>query len=607
MARSGPFASRDLHALFRLCGYLLTAGDAARTPGALAMQPLQRWRSVDILGLADALPEPVRQMFVAGSDLEDRAAAFAEAWGHRLAEVGIALAPERTLELLTTGASLITRADLAIFDDEQALLDLEELSNFVNGYLQSMPRRFVPGSHPDEHNRRFRAYQRRRNGIDAPVFSPSTLVRRQAPEVHELFDLTASLLVDEPSAIRRTALALAVAVGRPMDATVVDQFTLTMTVGCIWRSMQEFPKGTKVHPLLGRRPEQSPETWDVALRVTQMTMETLARPRRFSSDPASVQLPSASTVAGATLDGPSLHSLQQLHHYVQAHAAWSASREPGTSDDLRTFHAFYLGSESDRLSIPELVANLAPDARTVVAHANALIARDRPLTPLAQEIAVALGDTSLIEDVELTLTTAVQWLAGRPLGEPSGAVRIDLAEQPLPATVAPFATTRQRDAEALLDLGAAVAELVRFGHSLTDGKGTPEGWWRSLHTRSAVPNMPSSLELLHRLPDRSKELLRAHRALLALSEGDDFAHAPRALASALGRLHEQPCVRTLAVALSVGVAWSHLETSGADVASDTLMGVSPATSSERLAFTRARAQLDWGLQEMLHTDAVIGV
>lgn len=602
MAQSGPFAPSDLHAFVRTCGYLLTAGKAAMLAGApgLELGPRDRWRRIDVLAMIDDLPPAARRTFTSAGGLEERSSLVRE-HQHLLGEAGIELSLARTLELLDTGAALIERPRLALFTDEEGLLAVEQLTRFVNSYAMGAPRRVPELTTPDPHNRRFRAFQRRLHGIGVPVYGPSVIIGQEPPSTHELLDFVDQALTNDARSIRRTAMAIAARAGRPMDATAVDQLTLAMVVAWAWRGISAFPEDPCTHPLLGARPNDGAQAarWDVALRLAQMAVASLARPRPHTSDPNLVHAPSLVPVAGIALDGPSLHSLHRFHQYVEAHDAWIASHG---HDDFRGFHLHYTGSDTDRASKPQLIANLADGARDVIADVNALLARSRPISTVARSLAAALGDRTMEAALERTLRTAVEWLKG-----PDGTVAIDLTSSTVPEAVAAFSQASPRDAEALLDLGAAVVELVRFGSTLSADGRAPAGWWRGLHTRTNAGSLPSSMDLLGRLPPGARSLIQEHRALLATPTRQDFVHAPRALASALGRLHEQPCIRTLAIALAVGVAWAQLEGSAEAAPTDTLMGADGTSETERYLLTRAKAQLDWGLQELLHTDSIIGV
>lgn len=622
MAQFGPVLTRsEVDALFKFLRLVLAVGDAGREPETLAQRPVDRWAEYGVEAAVRRLPRSVVPLFARHgwhrmSDQIEPAAAITDVTdalrfhGHALTESQLQL-------LLIAGAYWVEPNEHSGFGDDKALAAIEELNGLVNGYAQSLPLRRVPGEEPDAANRNFRAYQRRRYGYDTTVRSPQALVRRLPTAAQELIDTYADRLVyGSPEAAFTFAATVAVALGRPLDETIARQLDLTFATSIMWRGMNRFPDDNHVHPLIGARTPDNEHEWDAVAPVIAEALEFLAGPDVDSSDPSLVHTPSRAPVASVELDAKSLAALHRLDDYVNAFAAWlrhGAGSTVAPSERIAAFDRAWRGEGRARAtSGPRVLASLPPGAVKVVACFDALIARGRRGDEVALDLARALGDESWAPRMRRTLNVAAAWLNGelsKLETQQSGTdvMPSDHHEQSNEhdAELELFRSARQRDAEALLDFGAAIAEIVRLGRSVGANEKTPPGWWTKFHS-DELTGASSPAELLDRLPEGSHELLALHAKLLESEHLGDLSATPRALASALDRMGEELCVRTLAVALSVGAIWSSIELPEGSP-SDTLLGVDPERPWERYVCGRAQAQLEWGLQELFRTDTVIGV
>jgi hypothetical protein len=281
------------------------------------------------------------------------------------------------------------------------------------------------------------------------------------------------------------------------------------------------------------------------------------------------------------------------------------------SADMRlpVFDAQYRRTQKPVRTGAQIVAALTPSAMKVVANAGSLLARGRNIDPAAVEMALALGGKNNAKRCHRTLVTAIAWLSGQLSKMESAQAEVRPVSQPSVDDVLlkPFREAKQREAEALLDLGASIAELVRFSQTLDSSRQTPAGWWAKFHRPATDGDSLTSQHLLARLPQGSRKLLAQQARVFAHVRMDDITASSSALASTLGRDGELLCVRTLAVALSAGAVWAHRGHLSNEPPSDTLLGVEPTTSKDRYFCGRAHKQLEWGLQELLQTDTVVGV
>jgi hypothetical protein len=609
------FPREDLDALGVFLRMVREVGDPSRRASVMEAPPAQRWAPFKPEKLAARLPGRVSHLLARygwqqtssterNDGLVQDLEALLEQAGHRLSGAELHA-------VLTAAAFWVDPPAQSVFHDEKALVAFEEFVSFVSGYAQSLPAQFAPGEHGDGANRRFRAYQRRRNGQETPTRTPKVMVKRLPFAAQEIVDAYADQLqYSPPKAAFVLAEYLAVALGRPLDALYARQIEITLATSIAWRTIAEFPVAATpgAHPLLGARPEQDPELWDIAQARVDAALVHLQQ--AGSSLDSFIGQPAALTpVLGVELDAPSLQSLQTLDDYVNAFHAWSRS-EAGKAvlpeQRLVTFDQQFRRTRKPVRTGAQLVAALLPSAMKVVANAGSLLARGRNIEPAAVEMALALGGKNSAPRCHRTLTTAVAWLNGQTSKMESGitgnapAVMDD-------AVLEPFRSARQRDAEALLDMGASIAELVRFSQTLDSAPHAPGGWWIKFHREDISDGSPASRQLLARLPDGSRKLLQQQARVLTNPRLDEVTSAAQALASTLGRDGEVLCVRTLAIALSCGVVWENRERLSQHRVSDTLLGIEASTSKDRYFCGRAQKQLEWGLQELLQTESVVGV
>lgn len=609
------FPREDLDALGAFIALLREAGDPARRSELLDLTPSQRWAPFKPEKMAARLPGRVSHLLARygwhQSSSSERNEGLVEEITALFASAGHDLEPSELHSVLIAAAFWVDPPAQTLFADEKALMAFEEFINFVSGYAQSLPTQFAETEHPDGANRRFRAYQRRRNGQDTPTRTPKVMIKRLPFAAQELVNTYADQLVfSAPQVAFAIAESVAVALGRPLDSVYTRQVEVTLAAALAWRHIGEFPLNEDggVHPLLGARPESDSEVWDAAkLRVdaAMVHLKQVAQtPASFLGQPAAL-----TPVLGVELDAQALQSLQTLDDYVNAFASWIRAGDGKAIDAqmrLSRFDAQYRRTQKPVRSGAQLVAALSPSAMTVVANAGALLARGRNIEPAAVEMALALGGKNNAPRCHRTLVTAVAWLNGQPSKMEADAR--SAAQQLSDVTVLqPFKAAKQRDAEALLDLGASIAELVRFSKTLGSDGDTPSGWWLKFHREDVRGGVPTSQQLLTRLPEGSRKLLWQQARVFANPRVDDLTASARALASTLGRDGEILCVRTLAVALSAGVVWANRERITLEAPSDTLLGVEPATSKDRYFCGRAQKQLEWGLQELLQTDTAVGV
>lgn len=611
------FPREDLDALGAFIALLREAGAPARRASMLDMTPTQRWAPFKPEKMAGRLPGRVSHLLSRygwhQANTNERNEGLVDEISALLAESGHRLDAGQLHDVLIAAAFWVDPPAQSLFVDEKALIGFEEFVNFVAGYAQTLPAQFPPSAHPDEANRRFRAYQRRRNGQDSSTRTPKVLIKRLPFAAQEIVNTYADQLVyGNAKSAFVIAEYLAVALGRPMDALYARQIELTLATSLAWRFIGEFPTADKgdVHPLLGIRPDFDAETWDAAKQRVDLALDYL---KRAAKPESMLGQPKALTpVLGVELDAAALQSLQVLDDYVSAFAGWMRAGEgKSVAPEMRlpAFDSQFRRTQKPARVGAQIVAALTPNAMKVVANAGALLARGRNIEPAAVELALAMGGKNNAKRAHRTLITAVAWLNGQlSKMEMAHAEPTSLPQAADDAVLLkPFAEAQQRDAEALLDLGASIAELVRFGQSLDPSHQTPTGWWAKFHRSTANADFLTSQQLLARLPDGSRRLLSQQARVLANARMDDVTASARALASTLGRDGEVVCVRTLAVALSAGVVWAHRSHLTHEPPSDTLLGVEPTTSKDRYFCGRAHKQLEWGLQELLQTESVVGV
>lgn len=579
------------------------------------MTPDERWAPFRVDDVVASLPPAVGKVFAkfgwhrwtsspASSQVVDELSEL-------MKEAGRPLSTARIRSLLVAGAYLIDPSEPEGLSDSRGMAALEDAVNFVNGYLQSLPPRRLPNAPEDPWNRAFRSYQRRRHGYDATTRSPQMFFKK-LPDVAQnvVEQYTNHLLYESEEIATNYAATIAVALGRPIDPTIVNQLEIALATLSVWRDMAHFPKAAESHPLLGEPSDTDPELWQTAAAVVARCMYALEHLDESDgwSNPALVHAPSRVPVASVDLDAQSLFELQRLVDYVNTFASWLKVADNNglpASERLTLFDRSFSSNPLANTTGADLIAELPPRAMRLIANFDALKAREKSGRETAVELATALGDKDLAPNCHRMLDTAVAWLNGDfSKLETGGEESTELSEEDLELLV-PFQSASQREAEALLDLGAAITELVRFSRTLGSGS-TPEGWWIKFHKRS-LGGIPTPRELLERLPDGSRRLLQQQLKLLQSEHFGDLTTAPSALAGRLGREEETVCVRTLAVALSVGTVWAAIERLSKGVRGDTLLGAEPEGARERFVCARAQAQVEWGLQELLRTNSAVGV
>jgi hypothetical protein len=609
------FPREDLDALDAFVRILREAGDPSRRSSTLGVSPSQRWSPFKPEKMAARLPGRVSHVLARygwqQTSSSSRNDGLLQEVETLLEQCGHSFSGSELHDVLMAAAFWVDPPAQSVFHDEKALAAFEEFVSFVSGYAQSLPVQFAEGEHVDGANRRFRAYQRRRHGQDAPTRSPKVMIKRLPFAAQEIIDAYGDqLLYATPKAAFVLAEYLAVALGRPLDPLYAHQIEITLATATAWRTITEFPRTdeTNAHALLGSRPDESTELFDAARQRVDAALAHVKQSGQtsesFLGQPAAL-----SPVLGVDLDAPSLQSLQTLDDYVNAFHAWCRS-EAGKAVQprrrLATFDAQFRRTRKPVRTGAQLVAALLPSAMKVVANAGALLARGRNIEPAAVEMALALGGKNSAPRCHRTLVTAVAWLNGQTSkmeSDPAGVKPSALDD----IVLQPFRSAKQRDAEALLDLGASIAEFVRFSQSLDDTLHAPAGWWTKFHRQDVSDGSPASRQLLARLPEGSRRLLQHQARVFSNPRLDDVTSAARALASTLGRDGEVLCVRTLAIALSCGVVWANRDQLSRHTISDTLLGAEPATSKDRYFCGRAQKQLEWGLQELLQSETVVGV
>ncbi len=605
----------DVDALWAYLQLFVTAGEAARERETLGFKPSERWNPFNPAKAAARLPKAVADLVGhygwsrAGSEQQQEA--VASAISELLAKNIHWISDTDLRGALLAGAFWVDSLKHPATSDDISLAALEAFSDAVNGFVQSLPLRRVPNEHADAQNRRFRAYQRRIHGYESSTRSPQMLVKRLPRSAQELLEAYEDhLLFESPEAAHAFAATIAVAIGRPVDETLAYQLDLAMATSLVWRDISELPNDQDSHPLLGNRFVDDDRRWDAAAIAVEKALSFLNEPSENSSDPKLVQRAALTPVAGIMLDAESLASIARLDDYLACFAAWirlGPGLDMAPEDRLPAFDLYFYSDDYGAVAGAEIIANLPTTAIKLIATVDALVTRRKGGPEVAEELAVALGDKALAARYWRTLHTAAAWLNGElsvmekveAPEKPHGRRRVERHE------LSSFSNARQRDAEAILDLGASIAELVRFSHTLTANAETPKGWWQKFHNRE-LASIPTPRQLLERLPEGSQQLLRLHREILTSEHFGELTRVPKALASVLGRDSEILCVRTLAVGLAAGAIWSDLEEISKGRRSDSLLGADPTQPEERYACGRAQAQLQWGLQELLESASVVG-
>jgi hypothetical protein len=621
LGESNALTDDELDALRTLVRTVLAAGAAGRTSASKDKSPTQRWEPFAVSVATENLPPKVLHLLVRygwhRSGYDARSSQAVEDLVVTVAGASKHLDHEQAHQALVAASFWADPPMQSVFSDEKALRAIEDLCTFMTGYVMSLPKVFTSSDHADVINRRFRACQRRHNGTDAPTRTPKAMIRRLPLAAQQLLDdYGYNLTNDAP----RTAFALAeitaVALGRPMDPLLVHELDMTFAVAQHWRTLTDFPEpvpGDSIQAMLGERPVDA-RTWELAAtRVREARAMLQSPPRRF--DPFFNQPDAQLTVAGVHLNARSLMSLQQIENYVQTFGAWARSgdgKSVDPEDRLAVFDALHEDSVDVNTTGADVVSRLTPDAMKVIANTGSLLERGKNIEHIAVELATALGDKHMAAQCFRTLVASAAWLNGQSTRMERSTSRKDKPQPMDESLLAPFAAASQHEAESLLDLGASISELVRFSRDVDHGSregdgGAPPGWWLQFHRQEHSTGTPTAATLLARLPDGSRRLLAQQARVLASATSTDITASARVLASALGREGEVVCIRTLAVALAAGVAWTYRKRLSTRGPADTLLGVQPSTPKDRYFCGRAQEQLEWGLQELLHSDTVVGV
>jgi hypothetical protein len=497
----------------------------------------------------------------------------------------------------------------------KTLVAIEEFSSLVNAYVQSLPMRVDAETQPDVANRYFRAMQRRRYGMDATLREPRSLAKRLPMDAQHIVDTYSDqLFYGTRDAARRYGATVAAALGRPIDDTVVNQLEIALATAIMWRNNHGLPEDNSHDPIIGPRTFENEHEWGPISEVVDGALDALASRDNNTSDPALVHKAALVPVGDVQLDGPSLSGLQRLDDYIHLFATWILQGDGRTvpaGDRLRVFDNRLRGADGNSVTNgAHLLGSLPGPALKVIANVDALQARNRSADSVANELAMALGDTSWSKRLGRSLSVAAAWLNSElsPIERAYAPDVVEISADDDPARQVDLdflIEATPRSAESLLDLGASVVELVRFSRTLGRDGHTPPGWWQRFHMQQ-LGNVPTPNQLLERLPDGARSILHKYAVVLESPRLGDVTIAPRALARALGRENEVLCVRTLAVALSVGAIWNDFALAEG-VSHDSLLGTEPEQQRERFVCGRAQVQLQWGLQEMLQSDSIVGV
>ena len=509
MAPSGPvFSTFELKALIAYVQVFLHAAEVARGSKFDGLSPTERWKPFGPNKAAKALPPRVDNLFARYAWHRAGAPAASNAIAHDLMEGlsanGFDICDVQLDGALVAGAYWLNPPKDAIFNDAEGLLALERFVGLVNGYMQTLPPRFAPNEHPDSRNQRFRAYQRRRNGDGASTRPPNAIVRRFPVALGELLDAYQSQLLEtSPEAAGLLASNVAVALCRPVDVVAAAQVEIALASALIWRNLSDFPVSPKSHALLGERPEgEGAELWNAAASRIADAHRRITTNKTPAVGPKALQTAAGNLVGSIDLDAVSLDALSLLDDYVTAFASWirtGVAKDVPAEQRVGVFDRSYRRSTGNTVG-STITGALPSTALKVIAQADAMITRQRDLKPLAEQLARALGDPQGSERLRRTLETSAAWLNG-------GVSRLErlrtenAANQssgdPIPSeTLDAFKLARQRDAEALLDMGAAITELVSFSQTLDKSGRPPVGWWiRFTNERLADGHSPLKILL----------------------------------------------------------------------------------------------------------------
>lgn len=406
----------ELKTLIELFRRILAAGEAVREPETVGMTAQERWAPYGVQKCTEALPPKLTT--------------FLEQFGWRrtmhikipelvgvLGDLGLKLDESQMRLVLAASAFWIDMGDQSAFQNAKALSAIEEFTLFVNAYAQSFPARFIPSREGDTLNKQFRALQRRRYGYDSMVRTPSALVKRLPMEARELIDSYAdALLYGIKGASDALTATVAVAIGRPVDMTIVQQIKVALAAGMVWQHAGEFAEGPGMHPLLGVKNDDYGQEWDLANESITRALATISSLKSASgSDPTFAQTPSRIPVADVPLDARSLAALQRFNDYVSMFAVWinnkSANYEPEAR--LVAFDAAFKGGNATPVrSGQEILALLPPSSVKVIARFKALQDRGINDSQIASEFATALGDRANTMQCLEALEVGAAWMRG---------------------------------------------------------------------------------------------------------------------------------------------------------------------------------------------------
>lgn len=419
MVRAGPsLEPEELRIFGDFVQRLITGGKAECTASTLERAPSARWASVAPEQAIERLPS--RVSYVLGK----YAMSFARDFSHEhlkgtaalAARADAKLSPHETRYVLMATALWMDPKLRAEFSQSASLSALEELNSFTNGYMQSISVRALDYAPPDELNRTFAAFQRRRHGITSKARSPKGLIRHLPQAAKDIIANYSSLLqgggtssgITSPDAY---VMLLATALGRGYDTTLIAQLKVTLAAAIIWRSLPSFPSpGKGVHPALGPAKAENP-LWKVAAKAAGVGLKELSH-ERTDGTPSDLVLPVANgPIHGVTLDATSVVALQRYIDYLTCFARWG-THKGATQLNLQAFDSRYRRTTNPITSgisllgtLPEELSNLLADIRQLKGSSTALHAA-------AEQVASVLGDTEQAPWCYLAIECASAWLSG---------------------------------------------------------------------------------------------------------------------------------------------------------------------------------------------------